>query len=241
TSPFLKSLSIMKTKTVIITGANGNLGTAVVKKFLESGYKVVATVIHESMLDAFEKHERLEVSAVDLANEADTSSFISTTISKYKTVDATLMLAGGFAAGDISKTASGDVLKMVTLNFETAYHVARPLFEHMKQNDSGRLIFVGARPALNANAGKNMIAYALSKSMVIKLAELLNADAKGKNVTATVVIPSTIDTPPNRKSMPDANFDDWVKAEQIADLMEMVCSDTGNPLRETVLKIYGNA
>ncbi|MEO6168134.1 MAG: SDR family NAD(P)-dependent oxidoreductase, partial [Chitinophagales bacterium] len=80
----------MKIKTVIITGANGNLGNAVVKKFLESGYQVVATVIHESMLDAFEKHDHLEVSAVDLANETDTGAFVSSIISKYKTVDAAL-------------------------------------------------------------------------------------------------------------------------------------------------------
>ena len=231
----------MAIKTVIITGANGNLGTTVVNKFLSNGYRVVATVMNDSMLDAFESHEHLEVCPVDLANEKDTAVFVSNTISKYNTVEAALMLAGGFAAGDIAKTTSVDLLKMLTLNFETAYHVARPLFEHMKQHNVGRLVFVGARPALEASAGKNMVAYALSKSMVIKLAELLNADAKGKNVTATVVIPSTIDTPPNRKSMPNANFDDWVKAEQIADLMEMICSETGNPLRETVLKIYGNA
>ncbi len=231
----------MAIKTVIITGANGNLGGAVVKRFLMNGYRVVATVLNESMLGAFEKHERLEVCPVDLAIEKDTAAFFSYTIAKYETIDAGLMLAGGFAAGDIAKTSYADLQKMLTLNFETAYHVARLLFEHMKQHDYGRLIFVGARPALEASAGKNMVAYALSKSLVIKLAELLNADARGKNVTATVVIPSTIDTPPNRKSMPDANFNDWVKAEQIADLMEMICSETGGPLRETVLKIYGNA
>ncbi|MBX7109231.1 MAG: SDR family NAD(P)-dependent oxidoreductase [Chitinophagales bacterium] len=231
----------MKNKTVIITGANGNLGTAVVSKFLQNGYQVVATVLHESMLDAFEKNERLEVNAVDLLHEGATADFAASVIARYQSVEGVLMLAGGFAAGDVAKTNGDELIKMYNLNFETAYNIARPMFLHMKEQGYGRLIFVGARPGLDAAAGKSAIAYALSKSMVIRLAELLNADAKGTNVTATVIVPSTIDTLSNRKSMPNANFDDWVKPEAIADVMEMVCSATGDSLRETVLKVYGNA
>ena len=231
----------MNNKTVIITGANGGLGTTVVKKFLDQGYQVIATVIDEQEVNKLEKHDHLEVYAVNLSVESEVASFISGAIERHKTIEAALMLAGGFAPGSVDKTSDDELRKMYALNFETAYHVVRPLFSHMMQNNFGRLILVGARPAIDATAGKNMIAYALSKSLVIKLAELLNADSKGKNVTATVFIPSTIDTPANRKSMPNANFDDWVKPTQIADLMEMVCSDTGSPLRETVLKVYGNS
>src|SRR5439155_6301298 len=114
-------------------------------------------------------------------------------ISKYKIIDAAMMLVGGFAMGDIAATSGEDLKKQFTLNFETAYFTARPLFTHMMENNFGKLIFVGARPALDATAGKSMIAYSLSKSLVIKLAEILNAAAKGKNVTATVFVPSTID------------------------------------------------
>ncbi len=71
-----------------------------------------------------------------------------------------------------------------------------------------------------------MIGYALAKSLLFKLAEFLNAAAKGKNVAATVFVPSTIDTPQNRKSMPDKDPGDWVKPSQIAELMEMIVSDT---------------
>ena len=108
-------------------------------------------------------------------------------------------------------------------------------------NNSGRLIFIGARPALVASQGKNLIAYGLSKSLLFKLAEYLNAEAKGKNVTATVVALSTLDTGQNRKSMPDANPDNWVKPEAAAEILEFICSDKGSPFRETVLKVYNNA
>jgi len=86
-----------------------------------------------------------------------------------------------------------------------------------------------------------LIAYSLSKSLLFKLAEYVNEEAKGKNVTATVVVPSTIDTAPNRKSMPNANPDNWVKPEALAEILEFIVSEKGTPLRETVLKVYNNA
>jgi NAD(P)-dependent dehydrogenase (short-subunit alcohol dehydrogenase family) len=111
----------------------------------------------------------------------------------------------------------------------------------MKENGSGRIVFIGSRPALEAKAGKELIAYGLSKSLLFKLAEYINAEAKGKNVTATVVVPSTIDTPLNRKNMPDANPDKWVKPEALANILEFIVSDKSSPLRETVLKVYNNS
>ena len=86
-----------------------------------------------------------------------------------------------------------------------------------------------------------MVAYALSKSLVFKLAELINAEAKGHNVTASVIVPSTIDTKPNRESMPKADPSNWVKAEQLADIMEFICSEKGQPIREGIYKVYNNA
>ena len=111
----------------------------------------------------------------------------------------------------------------------------------MVENNFGRIVFIGARPALKAEAGKSLIAYGLSKSLLFKLAEYINADAKGKNITASVLAPSTIDTPPNRKSMPDTDPSKWVKPEALAEIMEFIVSDKSSALRETVLKVYNNA
>jgi NAD(P)-dependent dehydrogenase (short-subunit alcohol dehydrogenase family) len=119
--------------------------------------------------------------------------------------------------------------------------MARPLLAHMQQNNYGRLIFVGARPALQAAQGKDLLAYALTKSLLFKLAEFINEETKGKNITASVIVPSTIDTALNRQSMPNANPADWVTPAALADAMEFIVSDKGNPLRETVFKIYNNA
>ena len=86
-----------------------------------------------------------------------------------------------------------------------------------------------------------MVAYGLGKSLVFRLAEIMNDEAKGHNVVSAVVIPSTIDTPQNRKAMPNVNFDNWVKPEEIANVIYFHCSDKAAALREPVIKVYGNS
>ena len=228
-------------KTVIITGANGNLGSAVTRLFLEKGYKVIATVHQEEAKKDLPAHAGLYVHTVNLASEAEAASFVQSAISTHKKIDAALLLAGGFVTGNITATSSEDIRQQISLNFDTAYHIAHPLFEHMLKNKEGRLIFIGARPALEDAAGRHSIAYSLSKSLLFKLAGFINKEAKGKNVTATVVAPSTLDTASNRKSMPDADPANWVKPEALAEILDFICSDKSSALRETVLKVYNNA
>jgi NAD(P)-dependent dehydrogenase (short-subunit alcohol dehydrogenase family) len=228
-------------KAVIITGANGNLGTAVTKAFLDKGYNVIATVAEETMKKDLATHPNLEVVVVNLMEESAADSFVQSIIARYDLLEGALLLVGGFAPGNIKNASGTDIRKQIALNFETAYYVARPVFQHMLEKGKGRIVLIGARPALVAAAGKDLIAYGLSKSLLFKLADYLNAEAKGKNVSVTVVAPSTLDTPLNRKSMPDANPDNWVKPSALAEILEFVVSDKGGPLRETVLKVYNNS
>ncbi len=228
-------------KNIIITGANGNLGAATVKKFLEEGYKVVAVDHSGSNLGFASSHPNFQLKALDLGDETAVEAFVRESTERYGRIDGVLLLVGGFAMGDIAATDGEAMRKMYSLNFETAYFLARPLFLHMLEKGYGRLVFIGARPALRPEQGRATIAYSMTKSMLFELADLLNATAKGKNVVAAVVAPSTIDTPLNRSSMPEANPADWVKPEEIAGLLEFICSDKGSALREPVYKVYNNA
>jgi NAD(P)-dependent dehydrogenase (short-subunit alcohol dehydrogenase family) len=205
--------------TILITGANGNLGAATVKKFLDEGYRVIAVDHSGTHLGFASGHENFVLRSVDVGDEQAVGTFIEEIIELYDSIDAALMLVGGFAMGDIAATDGTAMRKMYALNFETAYFVARPLFSHMLDKGYGRLVFIGSRPALLPEQGKGILAYSLTKSMLFYLAELLNATAKGKNVVASVVAPSTIDTPINRESMPGADPSTWVRPDQIADLL----------------------
>lgn len=228
-------------KTIIITGANGNLGSTVTSTLLSKNYKIIATVRKEEDLKELPQHKNLQVEILDLTNEEKTAAFVHKIINQHKTIDGAFLLVGGFAAGNIAATKSEDIKKQINLNFDTAYNVTRPLFQHMMEQNNGSIVFIGSRPALQASAGKNLIAYGLSKSLLFKLADYLNVEAKGKNVTVSIVVPSTIDTEPNRKSMPDADFNTWVKPQALAEVLEFLISEKGSVLRETVLKVYNNA
>lgn len=228
-------------KTIIITGANGNLGTACVKKFLADGYKVIAADGHNNHLTFAAPNANYSFAAVNLTNEEETGAFISNAISTHGKIDGALLLVGAFAAGNMAATTGADMQKMFSLNFETAYFTARPLLQHMQENNYGRLVFIGARPALVAAQGKDLLAYSLTKSLLFTLATFINEELKGKDITASVVVPSTIDTPLNRTSMPNANPAEWVTPEALADTMAFILSDSGGMLRETVLKVYNQS
>jgi NAD(P)-dependent dehydrogenase (short-subunit alcohol dehydrogenase family) len=228
-------------KTIVVTGALGNLGRATVERFVREGYTVVVSAAPGENTDLYKGNPSIIIYTVDLLNESGAENFITTVIQKHGGIHAALLLVGGYASGNIKDTTGEALKKMYALNFESAYFVARPVFNHMISQKSGKIILVGARPALVAADGKNSLAYALSKSLIFKLADFLNAEGSPYNVTATVIVPSIIDTPANRKSMPDADFTAWVKADEIAEAMSFIIAETNLSLRETVLKMYGRA
>jgi NAD(P)-dependent dehydrogenase (short-subunit alcohol dehydrogenase family) len=230
----------MANKTAIVTGASGNMGQAVVKKFLAEGYNVVGTIVPNDPAPFDIADDKLEKVVVDLMSEDDAEKFVHNVVAKYGTVDAVVATVGGFAMGTVANTKTSDIYKQYKLNFETAYNVARPAFVQMLEQKSGRIFLIGSKPGLSAVNGKGMIAYGLGKSLIFRLAELMNAEAKGTGVVTSVMVPSTIDTPQNRKSMPDADISAWVKPEAIAAAIYFYCTPDAAVLREPVIKIYNN-
>jgi NAD(P)-dependent dehydrogenase (short-subunit alcohol dehydrogenase family) len=225
-------------KNVLITGAAGNLGQAVVEKFISEGYQVLATLdpgARRKLKDGVKTY------AADLTNESQVNEVIAKAISENKMIDAALLLVGGYAGGNIDATDGTALRKMMSLNFETAYFVARPVFQQMVKQGGGRIVLVASKTALVNEAGKNNVGYSLSKFLLTKLAELLNAEGASKNVVCSVVAPSVIDTPANRESMPDSDFSKWVRPEAIAEAMFFLCSKNGSVLRDPVFKVYGGS
>jgi NAD(P)-dependent dehydrogenase (short-subunit alcohol dehydrogenase family) len=110
----------------------------------------------------------------------------------------------------------------------------------MRQN-YGRIFLIGSRAGLDAGSSKGMVAYGLAKSLLFRLAQLMNDEAGKHNVVTSVVIPSTIDTPQNRQFMPGADFNSWVKADTIADVIYFYASDAASALREPVIKVFNKA
>jgi len=200
-------------RTAIVTGASGNLGQAVVQKFLSEGYAVEGT--GSLLMDAPHFHSV----SVDLVNEEAAAEWVQVVINKHKTIDVAVLTVGGFAMADIAGTSTAMIGQQYRLNFETAYNVARPVFVQMSKQGTGTIFLIGSKAGMEAANSKGMIAYGLSKSLLFRLAELMNAEAAGTAVKTMVIVPSTIDTPQNRAAMPAADFSKWQTPEAIADVI----------------------
>ena len=227
-------------KIAIITGANGNLGKFIVKKFLLEGYGVVGMVHQKKSNPAFSDENYREIE-IDLLQEETCKTAIETIIRNYHTIDVAILTAGGFAMGGISNTTSANIYAQYQLNFETAYHIAQPVFLQMMHQNSGRIFFIGSRPGYDFAHAKGLTAYALSKSLLFRLSELMNKEAKGKNVVSAVIVPSIIDTPQNREAMPTSDFSEWVQPAQIADALFYYSTSQAAAIREPVIKIYNDS
>jgi NAD(P)-dependent dehydrogenase (short-subunit alcohol dehydrogenase family) len=225
-------------KAAIVTGAAGNLGRAVVEELLSNGYHVTGTVEHTPLENSAPNLEQVQV---NLSDEDAAAQFVQTVIEKNNGVDVAILTVGGFAMGTVAKTSPADIRKQYQLNFETAYNVVHPLFRDMLERKRGKIFLIGSRPGLESSAGKGMVAYALAKASLFRLADLMNAEAKGTDVVTSVIVPSTIDTAINRKDMPDADFSTWVTPQQIAKVIALYCGDDANVLRSPIIKVYNNA
>jgi NAD(P)-dependent dehydrogenase (short-subunit alcohol dehydrogenase family) len=227
-------------KTVIVSGASGNLGHAVITKFLANDYKVIGTVTVNETL-SFSSHKNFVAGVVDLTKEEAVKSFMDSTLKKNVKIDVGVLTVGGYTAGKIAETGIIDIRQQFMLNFETAYNIARPLFLHMLRQGSGKIFLTGARPGIEMRHSKGMAAYGLSKSLIFRLAELMNEEAKGTDVNVTVIVPSTIDTPQNRKSMPDSDPSKWIKAEDIAAMIYANTAAEFAGAKEMIIKAYNKA
>ncbi|HKK10027.1 MAG TPA: SDR family NAD(P)-dependent oxidoreductase [Bacteroidales bacterium] len=224
-------------KTVLVTGANGNLGQAVTRKFLSEGYQVKGFIAPGANPD-FLRDENLEVHEVDLMDEEKTFK----TIENAGDFDGAVLTVGGFGMGSFENTSIKDVDKMYKLNFQTAYNSSRAAFKTLKaKGKKGQIVLIGARPALDVKAASGVVAYAFSKRLVQYLSDIINEESDKTGITSSVIMPSLIDTPPNRKAMPDADFEKWVKPETIANNIHHLFTESGKALRETVLKVYNKS
>ncbi|MCU0380659.1 MAG: SDR family NAD(P)-dependent oxidoreductase [Chitinophagaceae bacterium] len=228
-------------RVIWVTGSTGNLGAAVCRRFLREGDRVIGTILPSEALAQVPAAEGLEYRPLDLLDEQAVQKDVEAIAVTTGRIDVAVLTAGGFAMGDIGETGLEDIHQQLRLNFDTAYNAARPVFRHMMSNGRGRIFMVGSRPGMDMRDGKGMTAYSLSKSLVFRLAELMNREAHDSDVVTCVLVPGTIDTPQNRASMPGADFSAWVSPDAIAETIHYHSLPEAAHLREPVLKVYGRS
>ncbi|MEF8812150.1 MAG: SDR family oxidoreductase [Bacteroidales bacterium] len=225
---------------IIVTGANGGLGTAVTQKLLNEGYEVHGTIIPgrdnlDDIRATFENNNELNLTKLDILNEEDVENYLTEMNDVYGVV----LTVGGFMMKPFQKTTENDLDKMINLNFKTAFYFARDLVDQFKQRKKGRIFFISSKPGLE-KGGKALTSYSVSKNMLVKLAEIVNEELQGTEASATVIAPDLIDTSANREAMPDSDHDQWIKPEEIADAISFYLSEKADRIREPILKLYGS-
>lgn len=214
----------LKDAVVVVTGASGNLGQAVVKAFAEQGAKVALvdlkiTPLRDVIKSLDGDKDQFEPFAVDLSDPKAIDELYQSINEKFGTVNHVVHTVGGFAMGDPVHAGNLDVFdQMMTLNARLLYLFGGKSAEYLLDKKAGGSItFVLARAG--KKGGKHNSAYTASKAAATRIMESMSAELKDHGIRVNGVSPSIIDTPPNRKDMPDADFDKWVKPEQITELM----------------------
>lgn len=218
---------------VLITGAGGGLGTAVARTFAEAGRTVIA--IDRAWPDS----QPFVTISADLTT-ADGCRAMIEQASQHGPIEALVHLVGGFRGGSpIAETTDSDWDMMMNVNVRIAFNAIRAALGPMLGSKRGRIVAIGSRAAVEASP--NYAAYAVSKAALVALVKNLAAEVKDSGITANAVLPSTIDTPANRKAMPHADFSRWVAPESIAKLLLWLCSDEAADVNGAVIPIYGRA
>ena len=224
----------MNGKVIIVTGASGALGKVVADQALARGARVAGLDHAASQIPATES--RIELGSVDLSDAAQAKTAIDAVASHFGKVDALINIAGGFAFETVAEGDPKTWQRMYALNVLTALNASQSAIPHLSASPAGRIVNVGAMGALQAGSG--MGAYAASKAGVHRLTEALAAEWKGK-ITVNAVLPSTIDTPANRASMPKADFGKWVTPQELADVILFLVSDAASAVTGALLPVSG--
>jgi NAD(P)-dependent dehydrogenase (short-subunit alcohol dehydrogenase family) len=221
----------------IVTGGTGGLGSAVVERLLDDGWRVVVPWIVEDELERLGEREGLQLVQADLFEVGAVENAVALAGASLRGV---VNLVGGFAAGSrVHETPIDEFEQQFRLNLRPTYLVTQAALPVLLEGGSGSIVCVGTRAAVQPFSGA--AGYIASKAAVIALAQAVAAEYKNDRIRCNVIMPSVIDTPGNRASMPKADFSKWVKPAEIAGVIANLLTDDTLPVNGAVVPVYGRA
>ena len=226
----------MNEKVVLITGANGGLGSSVPEAFLLQGAHGVGASRNITASDF--PHPNFEAMVVDFSHPDQVRQTIEKIMASHGRLDILAHILGGFAGGQsIAETTDATWEQMRDQNLTSAFYVMRASIPHLRKSKNGRIVVIGSLTAREPHA--NLGAYVTFKTALatlVQTAALENADV---GLTANVILPATMDTPANRKSMSDADFSKWVQTKDIADLVLYLADERAAHITGAAIAVEG--
>ena len=232
----------MQARVAVITGAFGAVGKAIVARFAEAGYSVAA--LGRGQAPGADRPAgsaaTLSIGGVDLTDSVSTQRAMDRVVAQLGAVDVLVNVAGGFSwqlFGD-SDLSVWDL--MYRINLKTALVATRAALPALLKSSSGRIVNVGAgAAATRARAG--MGAYAAAKAGIQKLTESLADELRDRDVCVNAVLPGTVDTPQNRRDMPDADYSRWVAPMDLAAAVLFLASVEVRAVNGAALAVVGRS
>jgi NAD(P)-dependent dehydrogenase (short-subunit alcohol dehydrogenase family) len=232
-------------KVVIVTGAAGNLGSAVARKYQNAGARLVLVDRGEDLLkkvfsDLNGSPDVLLLGTVDLTDPDSAEGMAAEIDNQFGRLDVLVNTVGGYRAGTpLHETPVQTLDFMFNLNARTVFLASKAVIPHMLANGYGKIVSIAARPGL---AGRSeMAAYSAAKSAVIRLTESMAAELKHAGINVNCILPGTIDTPQNRQDMPDSDFSLWVQPDSLADVILFLTSDAARDVHGAAVPVYGRS
>jgi len=226
-------------RVVVITGAAGALGSVAARMFFEKGDVLALLDKNEDVLDRkWHAAEQVICLHTELTLASSVKSSVRSIMGRFGRIDALINIAGGFSMGEPVHESSEEAWdKMLQLNAKSVFLMCREVLPIMRKQKMGHIVNVSAKSALQ---GASYVApYVISKSAVIRLTECLSEENRGEGVHVNCVLPSIIDTPANRKDMPDADFSGWVAPEAIVDVIMFLVSPASRAVNGASIPVYG--
>ncbi len=221
----------MAEKIILVCGAAGGLGRAVTPILSRSGATLVL-LDREIPRDAEPGPQWMQV---DVAQEGSVRQVIERVLANTGRIDGLVNLVGGFAPARLVDTTVDQWQRMLTVNLTAAYLLSRAVIPAMAARQSGRIIHIAAKAALEPFPGA--AAYIASKAALVALVRATALETKDSGVTVNAILPSTIDTPANRASMPDADPSQWVRPSSIAQALLFLLSDEAQQITGAALPV----
>ena len=219
----------MKGKVILITGGAGALGQTVVRAFVSAGASVILGDLNPVQLPG------VTALKADFTDHTQVRGLVNEVIQSSGRLDALVNLIGGFATGRVVDTDVSLWQRMLAMNLTSAFLLSQAVLPSMLERRQGRIVHVAAQAALEPFPGA--AAYIVSKAGLVALIRTLSKELNGSGVTVNGVLPSTIDTPVNRKAMPEADPSKWVRPESIARTLVFLASDDANQINGALIPI----
>ncbi|AFL72593.1 SDR family oxidoreductase [Thiocystis violascens] len=234
----------LKGKTVLITGAAGNLGRATARAFATHGARLALVGRDPQTLadaqQALGPDPETDIFAADLLQPSAVSAMVDQVIARFGQLHVVANLAGGFTMGPpVHETSDADWDFMMDLNARTVFNCVRATVPRLLDAGSGRIVNISARAATKGSG--HMAPYCASKAAVIALTESLADELKHQGINVNCLLPGTLDTPQNRAAMPDQDFSTWVSLDALAEVVLFLASDASRAITGAAIPVYGRS